>query len=224
MIYKEVFLLQANPETNYHNDEIELDDRDIKRGEIYYIDLEDIGYGSRFIQVKTRPGLIIQNDIGNLHSQTVIVALMTTSIKKPYPFQYRLHFNNKDCAIMFEQIMTIDKFRIMDKIGQLTPTQMHEAEKCLAHSLQLNQLSLENIIDFDIESVTTRKTASGTYTYFEFKIQTNQPNPIKIDISLEDMQDYDKIINASTPFTTIKQLFDNCKGLHWLITHQKQTL
>lgn len=212
----------ANSETNSHNsDEQELDDRDIKRGEIYYIDLEDIGYGSRFIQVKTRPGLIIQNDIGNLHSQTVIVALMTTSIKKPYPFQYRLHFNNKDCAIMFEQIMTIDKFRIMDRIGQLSPTQMKEAEKCLSHSLQLNQLNLDNIVDFDIESITTKKTRSGTYTYFEFKIQTNQPTPLKIDISFEDIQEYDKIINPNTPFDTIKALFDNCRGLHWLITHQK---
>lgn len=135
----------------------EYDDREIKRGEIYFINLEDIGYVSKHILSKTRPALVIQNDVGNARGQTIIVALLTTTYKKPYPFQYHINLNNRESVILFEQIMSIDKARLMDKIGELTYQQMKEAEEKLMFSLQLNKFSLENIQDIEINSVITKK-------------------------------------------------------------------
>ena len=118
---------------NYNNEH-----RAFHRGEIYYINLEGVGTGTKFIQQKTRPALIIQNDLGNTNAFTVIIALMTSTYKRGYPFQYIFRFSdNRESVVMFDQIMTIDKTRILGKIGQLSPKQMKEAEQRLMYSLQL---------------------------------------------------------------------------------------
>lgn len=131
--------------------------RKIKRGEIYSVDLEDIDYASTHAIGNTRPGLIIQNDVGNMHGDTTIIALITSQYKKYYPFQYKFMLGGKTSVMMFEQIMTVDQFRLKDKIGELTPAQMKEAEKALRFSLQLNKLFLKNIVNFDIVSMIIRK-------------------------------------------------------------------
>ncbi len=131
--------------------------RKIKRGEIYYVDLEDIDYTSTHVIGNTRLGLIIQNDVGNMHGNTTIIALITSQYKRYYPFQYKFMLGGKTSVIMFNQIMTVNQFRLKDKIGELTPAQMKEAEKALRFSLQLNKLSLKNIVNFDIISKIVRK-------------------------------------------------------------------
>lgn len=93
----------------------------IKRGEIYYADLRPV-IGSE--QGGIRPVLIVQNNTGNRYSPTVIVASMTSQIgKKSYlPTHILLHKEDakglpKDSIILCEQLRTIDKSRIKDRIG-----------------------------------------------------------------------------------------------------------
>ena len=94
---------------------------DIKRGYLYYADLSPV-VGSE--QGGVRPVLIIQNDIGNKYSPTVIVAAITSQINKAkLPTHIEISANeyglNKDSVILLEQIRTIDKKRLGEKMGHL---------------------------------------------------------------------------------------------------------
>ena len=112
---------------------------DIKRGYLYYADLSPV-VGSE--QGGVRPVLIIQNDIGNKYSPTVIVAAITSQINKaklPTHIEISAHEYglNKDSVILLEQIRTIDKKRLREKIGCLDKNMMLKVDNSLQISLRL---------------------------------------------------------------------------------------
>ena len=112
---------------------------DIKRGYLYYADLSPV-VGSE--QGGVRPVLIIQNDIGNKYSPTVIVAAITSQINKaklPTHIEISAHEYglNKDSVIILEQIRTIDKKRLREKIGCLDKNMMLKVDNSLQISLGL---------------------------------------------------------------------------------------
>ena len=116
---------------------------DIKRGYLYYADLSPV-VGSE--QGGVRPVLIIQNDIGNKYSPTVIVAAITSQINKaklPTHIEISAHEYglNKDSVILLEQIRTIDKKRLREKIGCLDKNMMLKVDNSLQISLGLFTLS-----------------------------------------------------------------------------------
>lgn len=109
----------------------------IKRGDVFFADLSPV-VGSE--QGGTRPVLIIQNDIGNRFSPTVIVAAITAQINKAkLPTHVEIDAEKygleRDSVILLEQIRTIDKSRLTDKITQLDDTLMHEVDQGLEVSL-----------------------------------------------------------------------------------------
>lgn len=85
----------------------------IKRGDIYYADLSP-AVGSE--QGGTRPVLIVQNNVGNKHSPTVIVAVLTSKSKRKLPTHITIHSGEgnitMDSTVLLEQLRTIDKFRL----------------------------------------------------------------------------------------------------------------
>lgn len=111
----------------------------IKRGEIYYADLSPV-IGSE--QGGVRPVLIVQNDIGNKYSPTVIAAAITSQINKAKlpthieisALEYGLQ---KDSVILLEQIRTIDKKRLREKIGHLDDELMERVNEALSISFGL---------------------------------------------------------------------------------------
>ena len=112
---------------------------DIKRGYLYYADLSPV-VGSE--QGGVRPVLIIQNDIGTKYSPTVIVAAITSQINKaklPTHIEISAHEYglNKDSVILLEQIRTIDKKRLREKIGCLDKNMMLKVDNSLQISLGL---------------------------------------------------------------------------------------
>ena len=112
---------------------------DIKRGYLYYADLSPV-VGSE--QGGVRPVLIIQYDIGNKYSPTVIVAAITSQINKaklPTHIEISAHEYglNKDSVILLEQIRTIDKKRLREKIGCLDTNMMLKVDNSLQISLGL---------------------------------------------------------------------------------------
>lgn len=197
------------------------DERKISRGEVYYVDLEGVEYASRYVQRKTRPALIVQNDIGNQRAETVIIAPMTRQFKKPYPFQYRVDLNGTQSVILFEQLLTVDKFRVLDYMGTLTEPQMQEAEQALMHSLGLNRLSLDNILGFDVENKVTRETKTGTTVTFTFCFDLQYGGPAKMKVPLEALHLFDPALNAGSGLETVRRSLDNCQGLHWIVTHRE---
>jgi len=108
----------------------------MKRGEIYLADLDPV-VGSE--QGGIRPVLIIQNDIGNLHSPTVIVAAMTTSARKgALPIHVPVTPDEsglrRDSVVLTEQVRTLEKSRLTRYLGALSP----EAMKRIDHALGLS--------------------------------------------------------------------------------------
>lgn len=94
----------------------------MKRGEIYYADLRPV-VGSE--QGGIRPVLIIQNDVGNKYSPTTIVAILTSKEKPSLPTHVLLKSSEEnglevDSTIELEQLRTIDKKRIKDKVGKIS--------------------------------------------------------------------------------------------------------
>ncbi|CAI6024192.1 Endoribonuclease MazF [Paenibacillus sp. JJ-100] len=110
----------------------------IRRGDIYKIQYGD-GEGSE--QQGYRPGLIIQNDVGNKYSTTVVVAAISDAKdKRLMPTHFPIGTVSGLCkpsVVMFEQLRTIDKSRLDKKVGMLTPEQLKRAEIPLMISLGL---------------------------------------------------------------------------------------
>ena len=108
----------------------------VKRGELYYADLSPV-VGSE--QGGIRPVLVVQNDVGNKYSPTIIAAAVTSKINKAklpthieLPSAYGLA---KDSVILLEQIRTLDKRRLKERIGELPPATMVRVNRAILISL-----------------------------------------------------------------------------------------
>ena len=110
----------------------------IKRGDIFYADLSPV-IGSE--QAGVRPVLVIQNDIGNKYSPTVIVLAITTKNKSNIPTHINVKASEcgleKDSTILVEQVRTLDKIRLKEKIGSLDNETMEKVKKALKISLNI---------------------------------------------------------------------------------------
>ena len=109
----------------------------VKRGEIYYADLSPV-IGSE--QGGVRPVLIVQNDTGNRHSPTVIAAAITSQMgKAKLPTHIELSAAScglsRDSVILLEQIRTLDKRRLKERIGELPPQTMTRVNRAILISL-----------------------------------------------------------------------------------------
>lgn len=112
----------------------------VKRGEIYYADLSPV-VGSE--QGGVRPVLIIQNDIGNKFSPTVIAAAITSQKDKSrLPTHIELSSAHcglsKDSIVLLEQVRTLDKRRLKEKMGKLDDGAMNQVNQALSVSFGLN--------------------------------------------------------------------------------------
>lgn len=113
--------------------------RQIMRGELYYADLSPV-VGSE--QGGMRPILILQNNVGNKYSPTVVVATITSRLEKTkLPTHVRLgsaHLE-KDSIVLLEQIRTIDKRRLCEYIGSVTLEEMAQIEHALLVSIGMDR-------------------------------------------------------------------------------------
>ncbi len=112
----------------------------MKRGDIYYADLRPV-VGSE--QGGVRPVLIVQNDVGNRHSPTVICAAITSKMNKAkLPTHIELNAGRydmvKDSVVLLEQLRTIDKKRLKDKVCHLDEDIMRQVNQGLMVSLELD--------------------------------------------------------------------------------------
>lgn len=114
----------------------------VKRGDIYYADLSPV-IGSE--QGGVRPVLVVQNDIGNRYSPTVIAAAITSQINKAkLPTHIEIDAQDyglsRDSVVLLEQVRTIDKKRLKEKIGHLDDGMMDRVNDALEISLGLTGL------------------------------------------------------------------------------------
>ena len=112
----------------------------VKRGDIFYADLSPV-VGSE--QGGVRPVLVVQNDVGNKYSPTVIVAAITSQINKAkMPTHIELSCDDyglsKDSVVLMEQIRTIDKKRLKEKIGHMDEEHTKNIDEALKISFGLD--------------------------------------------------------------------------------------
>ncbi|MCS5697329.1 type II toxin-antitoxin system PemK/MazF family toxin [Desulfofundulus thermocisternus] len=111
---------------------------EIKRGDVFLVDFNP-ARGSE--QAGFRPAVVVQNNVGNRYSPTVIVAAITTAVSKVYPFLVRLKAGEggleKESAVNTAQVLTIDKSRLVKKLGGLPKEKMSEVDRALKISLGL---------------------------------------------------------------------------------------
>ncbi len=117
----------------------ESDNLNIKRGDIFYADLSPV-VGSE--QGGVRPVLIVQNDVGNKYSPTVIAAAITSQqFKTRMPTHISVNASvcglSKDSVVLLEQIRTLDKKRLREKMGNLPETDMSRIDDALSVSIGL---------------------------------------------------------------------------------------
>ena len=114
---------------------------DINRGDIYYADLSPV-VGSE--QGGIRPVLVIQNDVGNKFSPTVIIAAITSQLDKAkLPTHIELKKEKyhlaKDSVVLLEQIRTLDKRRLKDKVSEIDRITMQQVDVAVMISLGITQ-------------------------------------------------------------------------------------
>ena len=117
-----------------------VEEQEVRRGEIYHADLNPV-FGSE--QGGYRPVLIIQNNRGNRHSPTVIVAAITSRPKAKLPTHVPINGIKgleKESFVLLEQIRTLDKGRLDDYIGRLNREQMIKVDKALRTSMEIKKL------------------------------------------------------------------------------------
>lgn len=119
----------------------------IRRGDVYLADLSPV-QGSE--QGGVRPVVIIQNDTGNKYSPTVIVAAITGRINKAkipthVEIEKKKYKLDKDSVILLEQIRTLDKKRLKEKLTYLSDDKMKEVDNALMISLGLNTVAHQKI-------------------------------------------------------------------------------
>ena len=114
----------------------------VKRGELYYADLSPV-VGSE--QGGVRPVLVVQNDVGNRYSPTIIAAAVTSKQSKaklPTHIELPSSFGlAKDSVILLEQIRTLDKRRLKERIGELPDETMSLVNKAILISLGFTKSS-----------------------------------------------------------------------------------
>ncbi|WP_235699932.1 type II toxin-antitoxin system PemK/MazF family toxin [Clostridium hydrogenum] len=114
----------------------------VKRGDIFYADLSPV-VGSE--QGGIRPVIVVQNDVGNKYSPTVIVAAITSQINKAkLPTHVEISSEeyglNKDSVVLLEQIRTLDKKRLKEKIGHMTDSDMDKVDEALLISIGMKNM------------------------------------------------------------------------------------
>ena len=121
-----------------------MDNSNVKRGDIFYADLSPV-VGSE--QGGVRPVLIVQNDTGNKHSPTVIAAAITSQTgKAKLPTHIELAADRcglpKDSVILLEQIRTLDKRRLRERMGKVDGAVMEKVDAAIAVSFGLQRSRL----------------------------------------------------------------------------------
>nr|WP_326520560.1 type II toxin-antitoxin system PemK/MazF family toxin [Ligilactobacillus hohenheimensis] len=114
----------------------------VKRGDVFFANLSPV-VGSE--QGGSRPVLVIQNNIGNKYSPTVIVAAITSRITKPrmvthVALEAKKTGLERDSVVLLEQIRTIDKQRLTDRVTHLDSQMMHDVDEALKVSVGLVRL------------------------------------------------------------------------------------
>jgi len=189
-----------NQKTMYKNENKKII---VRRAEVYWSDLQG-SQGSE--QGGERPVLIIQNDVGNTYSPTTIVAVITSQLTKaklPVHVELQKEINNmpQDSVILFEQIRTLDKRRLKDKICELDELMMKKIDKAIGTSLGIKIAEPEQEKTSKIEETPLGKLHEKLRNIIEEK--------------LDDICTYEKVLYKTKNESLSKNLIEQREAFLW---------
>ncbi|HAT4309627.1 type II toxin-antitoxin system PemK/MazF family toxin [Clostridium perfringens] len=113
---------------------------EVYRGDIFYADLGDIKSKFGSVQGGIRPVIVIQNDIGNRYGETFVVTSVTSQPKKEMPVHTKIikECLEKPSTILLEQITTISRYQMREKIGKLNGYEIKDLNRALGISIGLS--------------------------------------------------------------------------------------
>ena len=117
-------------------------DKAIKRGDLVYLNFDPI-VGSE--QGGPRPAVVVQNDMGNKHAPTVIIAPVTSKNNLPTHVKLTSHILERNSMVLLEQLKTVDKSRIDSYIGTLSDEEMKMIDKALRISLAIGRYKKRSV-------------------------------------------------------------------------------
>ena len=107
----------------------------MRRGEVYLVSLDPtVGSETK----KTRPAVIVSNDMQNKHTNRVVVIPITSQVKKIYQFEAAVSIQNKSGKAMADQIRTVDKSRLVKKLDDLSNEELLHLEKAMKVVLNIS--------------------------------------------------------------------------------------
>jgi len=112
-----------------------MENRTIKRGEVYWVNL-DPTIGSEI--KKTRPAVVLSNNIQNRISARVVILPITSKTEKLFPFEAKITLHNQEAKVLADQVRTVDKSRLNDCICSLTKAEIKDIERALKITLSLD--------------------------------------------------------------------------------------
>lgn len=183
----------------------------VQRGEIYLADLDDVNLGTVHVHQGSRPVLVIQNEVGNKFAPTVIVALITSSPKKEYPMHQSVMLN-RPSTILYEQIVTIDKTRLIRKIGKLTDEQVYEANRKLGLSLELDLLMISDLVKLEVLRKEVIVTRQGETTNYVVTLYSDS-REITVNLSASEISEGGIEIDPDNELDSLEKALDSIKGL-----------
>ena len=107
----------------------------IKRGEVYWVNL-DPTIGSEI--KKTRPAVILSNNIQNKVSARVVVLPITSNTEKIFPFEAKITLQNEQAKVLSDQVRTVDKSRLNSRICSLTKSEIKDIERAIKITFSLD--------------------------------------------------------------------------------------
>lgn len=112
-----------------------MENKEIKRGEVYWVNL-DPTIGSEI--KKTRPAVILSNNVQNRISARVVILPITSNTEKLFPFEARITLQKKGAKVLADQVRTVDKSRLNACICSLTKAEMKDIERAIKITLSLD--------------------------------------------------------------------------------------
>lgn len=190
--------------------------KEVKRGEIYLADLDDMTRNTKHLMKGKRPVLIIQNDIGNSNAPTVIVSAISASISKSYPMHQKLEGKlDKDSVIMFEHIYTIDKDRLEGKIAEISGDLLQKANDKLAFSLGLSINDMANIVNIEVMTIRSIETKEGQSTEVKVRLQFKDRGEI-LNLDMRKIINRFEEVDERSGIMEIEQALDSIEGVKFI--------
>ena len=120
-------------------------EKEVKRGDVFFVTENEMKIKAPHEQAGERPAIVISNDIGNLFSPTVIVVYLTSQLKKMMPTHVCIAGLKKPSTALCEQIETVSKERLDNRIYRLSENEMQKIDKAISISLGIGGMKSETV-------------------------------------------------------------------------------